>query len=202
MTDNSEQSKGDVRDFKAPVDFDSLEITSIDPFGPAGEVTKLKYEISIPVLIDGKVFTMLFQVEKSDKEKSRTNLKWEEVKFFILNKEVALLECDLEFDFPVNEGEAMKVWDSIERHDDSTGDLPAGVGMKLYKKVLDFIEKQVGVYQLDILHEVKHDEDLGLSEEAWTEKFGPVLKDKQYELLSQGGEGKHLTWGRLYHFEK
>ena len=67
-----------------------------------------------------------------------------------------------------------------------------GLGVELYKKMLEYIDHQVRVLGVSIKHVIRRGASASFSYEQWMNAFGPILSEREY-TLSQLGE-----WEKTY----
>jgi hypothetical protein len=70
--------------------------------------------------------------------------------------------------------------------------IPKGVGLELYKRLLDYISSTAAHGRNKIIHKVLHDHTKGLNSKRWAEIFEPVLRDRGYVKIKNG------VWYRSY----
>ncbi|OGH59370.1 MAG: hypothetical protein A2725_00900 [Candidatus Magasanikbacteria bacterium RIFCSPHIGHO2_01_FULL_33_34] len=84
--------------------------------------------------------------------------------------------------------------EKITNENDKKNSLPAGTGIILYQKILDYIKEEAKQYKKGLLHRVIHEPSLGLDPQKWNKIFEPLLTEKGYKKITDG-EWEHLYEG-------
>ena len=106
----------------------------------------------------------------------------------------------IEMNFPDYEDQEIKVSTRIFRNDEEKI-LPKGIGLELYKKILDYISIQSQINKCNITHMVVYEETMGLESDKWSRIFRPLLEDRGYSNITEG-EGWKQKWQKTYKYKE
>ncbi len=189
--------RGNGQEFSTPKDFNDLNLSEI-------ELRESPEYTVVPIIIEGRIFNLKFSLTTTIDEHNEEEIR--EISIALINKEKNPAEVTSSaqplmwagFSFRLN------TWDNSPvvaktgiKKNKIENILPPGLGIVLYRKMIDFVESQKNIYgERGIRHEVNHMPMYGLNKEKWIETFGPLLQEKGYVRTSR--ERENEKWEKLY----
>ena len=208
MTENKEASKGDQSKYKAPKDFDNLELSELGLFTEAERNHGTNhYSVNLPIQVKGENFNMLcdMRVEKNKQnEIYQLTLKIsivapDKVSADLYGLYESILYGEIDINSPSNFNNldlSRTEATTVVQKNRGAGNIAPETGVALYNKMIDFIAKQSELSKQDITHKITYAAFFGLTPEKWLKIFGPILEERGYTQI----DNKH--WEKIYKFNQ
>ncbi len=206
MTDSSEIKGIGNETFRAPKDFSEIDFSELEPFGEKNLARGKDYNIRLPVQIENTKFNLVLGITVTPGNDGKIHFCEMDISLFDQSLSLpgkddffdATIYGTITFDFTGPSG-AVETNTVITRNPMAKGaeNLPTGIGVEVYQKMLDFISKQTEVFKKDIMHKVQHSQRLGLTPDKWNKIFVPILTERGYTDKGKNRSGDQ-EWTKLY----